>query len=569
MQVEIISNKNHSPKQLEQNIICLNTYHTVNLPDSFTSNYSASIAFKGNISNSFTSKLLKFIRGTTNKPALDIPEVAQALSSEATELVEITYKSVATKLNNQLAYFRKNDLERIINSFAPNDRELATLSLAHMSQWGKFQSLNTLTSNLAKENKVLYTEGENTLATSLEYLKHKGSFIDLGIEKIENYTEIKNNGIIIVDGFFLNRLSKDKKLVNFLKRNSGIQLCYPDGWIHGVNPFNQSSANEIVNITTNVLEKAKKYITKNKMSPEEAISSALNEPVISQLEKLGLKDRVKIISGEKISKDKISLDAIAKQFEHREINAEDLQKHIDTELPKEYRQLMLSAIDKESVIFDSRKISLMMQEQHKKILELAKQKGIPSENIFYFVSRADKSYGIIAQQYQATNKIPVCQFINRREELPKTGAQLIVFLDDYAGSGASINNAAMGFTRYGSDNVVLAPLVSTAYAQKKFADFNYIPARTINTFKASDFCKSQSEDNLKLLEKVFVGNEGINSDSSITFPHMAPDNNNVFFNEFIAPHYLLNGNGAKFDTFHWQEIKNNILTGNFYPNINT
>ena len=206
-----------------------------------------------------------------------------------------------------------------------------------------------------------------------------------------------------------------------------------------------------------------------------------------------------------------------------------------------------------------------MQEQHSKILELAKQKNISSDNIFFYVSRADKSYGITAQQYQATNKIPTDKFINHGEKIPSE-ADLLVFLDDYAGSGSSIEYTMRPFGN--NYNVVLAPLVSTAYAQRKFTNLDCLPAMTINTFKASDFYKSQPEDKLALLSRAFIGDEGINSDSSITFPHMAPDNNNAFFNEFISPEYLLNGKGAKFDGHTtWPNIKNNILTGKFYPNI--
>jgi len=65
-----------------------------------------------------------------------------------------------------------------------------------------------------------------------------------------------------------------------------------------------------------------------------------------------------------------------------------------------------------------------------------------------------------------------------------------------------------------------------------------------------------------LLDYIFPGNYGLSADSTVTLPYMAPDNNNAFFNEFVAPQYLLNGKGAKIGDFHWADIKHNILTGN-------
>lgn len=567
MQIKIVPNQTVLSKPFEQSKICSNPCFANNLPDSFTSSNGASIAFKGNVSNSLASKLLKFIQDKA-------PNGVKTTTSKLSELSEITSAKVAEKLNSQLAYFRLSDIGKIINSFASKDKELATLSLAHMSQWGRFESLNALASNLAKENRTLYSENRTCLANNIGYLKHKCSFKDLPFANVDDYAEIKGKGMILLDEFVLERLSKDKKLADFLKQNSDIQLCYPEGWIHGINPFNQTSKEEVGSILKRVTQQAKTLIDKKGMSANDAIGSVLNEPVVSQLEELGLKDRLKIIGGEKIDKDAVSLSDIAEQFKHRGINAEYLQRRLETELPKEYRQLMLGAINNEAQVFDSRAMSLMMQEQYKKILEIAKQKNITPENISYFVHKPNKSYGIIAQQFQATNKIHPSQFIDNAKDL--SPSNLVVILDDYAGSGASLNVAAVEAIKHNND-IVISPIFSTNYAIDKLKQFdcpedfisaNVIPFKTVENFKRSTFYQTRPQQERGLLDKAFVGETGINSDTSIAFPHMSPDNNHTFFNEFIAPQYLLNGNGAKFDTYHWQQIKNNILTGNFYPEVN-
>lgn len=564
MQIKIISNKNPLFRQFEQNRKCSYIFNSNNLLDSFTYNNGKSITFKGNVPAPLSSKIAELAKGQM------IPECIKATTSKVANLGQITYESVANKLNGQLAYFRKNDIEKIINSFAPKDKELATLSLAHMSQWGNFESLNSLASNLSKENRTLYSENKTCLANSIGYLKDKGSFNNLIFKNIDDYTEIKDKGMILIDEFVLNRLSKDKKLVDFIKQNPDIQLCYPDGWIHGINPFNQTSTDETGGIVKSVVQKAKILLTKNGANPDEIISNVLNEAVISQLEELGLKDRLKIISGCKINKDGILLEDIAKQFEHKGISAEYLQKQIEAELPEEYRPLMLEAINSEAKILDSRRISLMMQEQYRKILDIAKQKNIAPQDISYFVHKSGKSYGMIAQQYQATNKISPNKFIENIKDLQS--GNLVVILDDYAGSGASLNVAAIEASK-GAGYIVLSPMFSTQHAIDRLKkldcpedciNVNVVPFKTVESIKCSNFYNSQSRDKKLLLDRAFVGEGGINADTSIAFPHMAPDNNHTFFNELIAPQYLLNGNGAKFDTYHWADIKKNILTGTLF-----
>lgn len=554
MQIKMVSCQKAFAKPIEQCKICL-THCNANssLSDSFVSS-GASIAFKGNVSNSFSSKLLKLIKGK-------VPEAIKTASSRLAGTGEITPAKVVKKLNDQLAHFRQNDIEKIISYFSPKDKKLATLSLAHMSQWGRFESLNALASNLAKENRTLYSENTVCLANSIAYLKSKGSFGDLMLKSVINYSEIEGKGTILVDEFVLNRLSKDKELVNFIKQNPDIQLCYPDGWIHGINPFNQAAIDEVGEIVKSLTQKAKILLEKNGANPDEVLSNVLNESVISQLEKLGLKDRLKIITGQRISKDSISPANIAKQFEHKGISSEYLQKQLEAELPKSHRQLMLEAINSEAQIFDSRSISLMMKEQHKRILDFAKAINIPENNILYIFTNPEKSYGIIAQQYQATNKIPVEKFYHVVPNV--TDKKMLVFLDDYAGSGNSISRLEHDNIDYDepiSNEFVFAPLVTTVNAKNRFNALNYIPTITIPSFRDSGFYKGLTQENKSLLDKVMVAKHGdLACDTSITFPHMAPDNNHPFFNEFISNQFLLNGKGAKLaDSHPWSAVKKNI-----------
>lgn len=560
MQIKIVSSLKALPKQFEQIKTCSNLYHASSLPDTFINSNSHAIAFKGNMASSFTSRLLKLFRKNPFKAA----------TSELPKLEELTSASVAEKLNAQLAYFRLSDIGKIISSCSFKDRKLAKLSLAHMSQWGRFESLNTLTSNLAKENKTLYSENRTCLANSIGYLKGKGSFNNLTFANIDNYTEIKGKGMILLDEFVLERLSQDRKLVEFLKQNPDIQLCYPDGWIHGINPFNQTSTEEVSNIVQRVTQQARTLINKNGMSADDAIGHSLNTPVISQLEKLGLKDRLKIIGGDKIDKKKASLDDIAKQFKPQMLTAEYLEKTLNSELSEKYRQLMLEAINSEAQIVDPRRLGLMMQDQYKKILEYAKQRNISPENITYFVYKPEKSYSIIAQQYQSVNKIPINKFVDNIKDLSRK--DLVVVLDDYAGSGASMSEAAQIALNSKSNNFLLSPMFSTESANEKLAELkNFVndygednpnvmvmPYKTIKNFKYSNFYTEKSESEKKLLDKIFPGKFGLSADSTVTLPYMAPDNNNAFFNEFVASQSLLNGKGAKIGDFHWADIKKQL-----------
>lgn len=559
MQVEIISNKNIFPKQFEQNRRCSLIYNSNNLSDSFTYNNKA-IAFKGNLPTPLSSKITELANGR-------ISESIKFATTKIAHLGQLTYESVANKLNNQLAHLREIDIEGIINSFSPEDRPLAKSSLAHMSQWGRFESLNKLASNLSINGVPLYSEERTCLASSLEYLKSKGSFDDLEVKFVNDYSKIEGKCNILLDAFVLNRIAKDEKLVEYIKQNPNIQLCYPDGWIDGVNPFNQGSVEVIKGIVANVVSGAKTHLAKNGKSQNEAIGSALNESVVFQLKKLGLADRLRIIGGDRINKETIELPDIAKQFEQKGISADYLQRQIETEVPKKYRQLMLGAISSEAQIVDSRTLGLMMQDQHKRILEYAKQKGILPQNISYYVRTPYKSYGIIAQQYQAINNIHPDKIIDSAQE-----DDLIVILDDYTGSGASIYNSMMNVYQ-STKNVIIAPLFSTEHAleyldrmyeQMKLYDelvpksMISFPIKIISSLKNSTFYKSLPQDIQKLADKIFVGKSDIARNSSIVFPHMAPDNNSTFFNQFIAPSWMLNGNGSKMDGIYWKDIKSKL-----------
>lgn len=569
MLIKTILSKATLQKQFEQTKTCSKAYNANSLPDTFINSNSQTITFKGDITSSFTSRLLNLFRKRPFKAApSELPKLKELTSpkvttSELSQIEELTPKKVAEKLNSQLAYFRESDIEKIVNCVNPENRELGMLSLAYMSQWGSFESLNALTSNLAKENKTLYSEYKTCLSNSIGYLKDKGSFRSLKFENIHNYVEIKDKGLILIDEFVLNRLVKDKKLVDFLKQHPDIQLCYPDGWIDGINPFNQASIDEVGKIVNNITNKAKIFLAKDKcLTNKEAISKAINESVVSRLNELGLKDRLKIINGQQLEKNNISLKSIAEHFKNREISADYLQGTLETAVPEEYRHLMLDAINSEAKIFDSRKMSLAMQEQYKKILDLAKQKNVSPEDLSYFVYSPQKSYGIIALQFQATNKIPVNRFIDDKNNI-QAAKKIIIALDDYAGSGKSFINVAL---ETDNKDIILSPMVATKKAVETFKAFTnrrenqvkFMPLAVFDNFKDSAFYNSQMGEKRSLLDNIFRGKDDVYNNSSIILPYMAPDNNNSFFNEFIAPEYLLNGHGAKFSYFRWSDIKEKL-----------
>jgi len=139
---------------------------------------------------------------------------------------------------------------------------------------------------------------------------------------------------------------------------------------------------------------------------------------------------------------------------------------------------------------------------------------------------------------------------------------MVVVLDDVAGSGDSLVSAVarMNSAVGGGDpylgNVLVSPMVSTEMARDRFGDgwnegesaaaaaVKFQPRAMARALAESSFFQGLPEPKKMELESNVEAMGYRGNATSMAFPYMAPDNNNRFFAESMAPFFIANRNRA-------------------------
>jgi len=203
-------------------------------------------------------------------------------------------------------------------------------------------------------------------------------------------------------------------------------------------------------------------------------------------------------------------------------------------------------------------------------MAMAAGRGVKPENVYFYIPEGGKSYGMLAMGHQNATGTPVERSSNGVKDLKALGLgpdTMVVVLDDVAGSGDSLKIAVEYIAKHGNcqSQVVISPMVSTGVANEVFtgkgakqgvvhkhANVTYKPRQLSEALEESSFFRSLDPKDQRALRDM-VGHLGHDSNAlSMAFEYMAPDNNNAFFGDLIAKHFIANKNRRASKSKTWE-----------------
>ncbi|MBY0405160.1 MAG: hypothetical protein K2X66_14775, partial [Cyanobacteria bacterium] len=198
---------------------------------------------------------------------------------------------VAEHISTQLNAFSEAELASLLSGMNASDRALALQTLHRMTQFGKMKSLNGLADELMVlqgRGYALIEDGVNgSLSSVLKYLRSKGSFTSLYFEDLNTCLTQGKKVAILLDDMMLGKLKSDPAFLQHLRNHSSqVKFAVPEGWQSGINPFNQGSLNGVNGRMTTLMTRAKAIQSTRGGTMEAALSEALTEPVLTQLDAL-------------------------------------------------------------------------------------------------------------------------------------------------------------------------------------------------------------------------------------------------------------------------------------------
>ena len=442
--------------------------------------------------------------------------------------------------------------------------------LQKATKYGSMDGLHKLNRELfevqqAKNLEFCVDPSQSTLGDNIAYFQGKGG-LDKKVQINSGTPTSGKKPALILDEALLAKLEADPAVVRGLQGHDCALVC-AEGWITGINPFNQGNGfTGMPKLITRVKELMASGMSRNK-----AVSQALNEPIIERLTKLGLQDKLHLIK-EKTSRAPITVDSIVEQLAPRKMSATQLEDILKLKFSSErHREAARELLVRNSSVYSPRRLGLLARRQHRKILKAAEGRKIAEEDIYYLIPQPNKSYSTATNIYRVTNNIPANRIITNAAQIrPSSRKPLIVVLDDVGASGQSLRDYAYGDLRSGgyAGDIVIAPYLATKRCNQLFARLRdggpatatspanlpdkkliYLPGERCPEFFDSKYYRSLTSDQQRIFKEVMghlgFGLSGDGPGLCVAFPYMAPDNNNAFFSSLIAHFYTLNGKGVK------------------------
>ncbi len=503
------------------------------------------------IPSAFLLKDDVFVKSTSSNP------IKKAnFSSSVSFGSALSAETVLDKMNSQLMDVSVEDIDGIIEGFPSEDKDLVLDILKRATQFGNIESMNSIYDSVIDEKSKGYgcfsftDPRANSLIETFSYLAAKKAFSRDPADFVDqDFIGYRKKGAFLLDKTILSKLQTNRDLLVQTTRND-YKLIYPEGWDSGITAFNLTTVDDIRKRTKKLYNLTKKLQEKNGLSKEDALSEALIYDTKKALKNIGLDKKLTVIKNNNIdfSKKPTSED-IASQLSSRKFDLNGFENMIKSQ--RGSRDVALEILQKDARIMSMRELGLIAKKTHTQIVELAESKNVKEDEIFYLLPLINKSYNLIALQYQQVNNIPESQFVLDRDMLKNnTKAKMVVVLDDYVGSGDSLKNARYFLRQLYKGELVLAPCVSTKTGAK-FIDLvskeddkcTFMPGSIINSyFDSPEFL---SKDNKYSYYDV-IGKAGWGKvQANIVFPYMAPDNNTSFFADNIASNYTFNSAGIK------------------------
>lgn len=476
----------------------------------------------------------------------------KGLESEITPTLEM--------MNSQLRDIKPEHIDQIVSDIDCPDKEVVIEIMKSATQFGNIDSLNSINEfvqNQREEGYEFYSFDNQALGIDkiINYLTKKKAFTNKPIDFVSKQEFLqKEKGALLLDANLISYLKSEPELLKHIEDND-FRLVYPQGWESGVTAFSLSSLR-------NLKEKAEKLSClafaqiQSGDSKEQAVENVLDYDMKNQLEEIGLHDKLLVVKNEKALEGEINSNSIANNLASKKMTELELEEALPT--PYGTKQA-IDILQNDAKIVSMRDLGCVAEKMHEKILKEAEEQGFSEKDICYWLPYKNKSYAMIAYQYQKINDISPDQFFVGKDSLPKTKEQkMVVVLDDYSGSGQSIREVSLDFTNMQKknntcDKLVVAPYYVTSksagYTRKHFEkegqDVILIPGKETESYFSTDkYLAARREAYYSYADLIGRKSYGF-VDENIAFPYMSPDNNTQFFADKIAKHYTFNSAGVK------------------------
>lgn len=469
-------------------------------------------------------------------------------------------------LNGQLHRVSASEVQAIISSF-PDDRQgYARAVLARASGFASIESLNAL--RLALEPHLqaggrLYTSGKGSVSDALAYLARKKTFESvpgLAPGAIGTTVDLSPDSIVILDDVVLARLKSSPAFAQAVL-DSNCVLLNPRGLVDGINMFNSPAPGAIKARVGSILDASLERMERTSTTFEAAVAVTLDARMNGVLGAVDSRLPTRVRSVEGVAHMPRGDDEIARQLNgDAGITPDDLEQVLSS-FSEHQRRLARALLVQQTEIYSSRRLAADLKEQHEHVMKLASQRGIKAEDVYFVMPEHPlpdifSSFDIVAMAHRQATGTPVHQYLCGPADLravmePDDSARkMFVILDDFAGSGMTLRDAAAEVGRVsGNPVIVVAPLVARSMAAMGFDELSsirpnvvYEPGRNLSGLYDSPFYTSLVPVEQSELKKVVGAGGWSNGATCIVFPYMAPDNNNAFFGDRIAEFFLVNRN---------------------------
>jgi hypothetical protein len=478
-----------------------------------------------------------------------------AAARPAVNAAAMTNDDVVRGLNNQLRVFDAGDIDKIVARFPAELQDQARTVLSRSTGYGNIESLNDLRKAMEPHlaaGAQLYTPGGGSLADNMVYLSGKGNFAGVtptGGHGIGSTSTLGPKSMVVLDDVALHRIQTDPAFAKAVADNNAI-LLNPRGFNDGFNMFNTPTIDSIAGRTQTLLDSARRIQTQGGAKTfDDAVNMALDQRTMDTLRRANpaLAGRVQTVDGANVGVNTPAATAArlngAAGFTTAELDG------VLNKLPAQYRDHARQLLAQQAQVYSPRRIAQDLTDQNQKIMQLANQHGIRPEDVYFYIPNQTKSYATMAMAHRSATGTPVDRYISGPNDLARRNLgpnTALAVLDDVAGTGDSLASVASMLNSAHRGRVYISPMVSTTEAQALLggahATRSYLPGRIIEPLSESTFFRGldpRSQD----LVKMMIGDWGYgNNGLSVSFPYMAPDNNNHFFGDLVAPFFIINRN---------------------------
>jgi hypothetical protein len=501
---------------------------------------------------------------------------------------ESSISELATRLNNGEG--NRQVVEDILGKFeSDNDKELARIALAELTQFSSSENLNSLritntsgNPQLNLGNTLFYSLSEQSLLRVINYFDKKGLIQDgkttgSTVRIARTNADFKDsvpdfigaikrneNIAILADQATMKVLDDNPILLRQLNQTvrsltgNDLTVVIPRGIEQGNSPL--IHRDNLANLTQDAVTRARELQEQNGLSSKEAVTQALHEETLNRLAAMGLKEKnISYMTNE--NQNKTSAEEIADSMSPYRINQEDIAQHIDKyfrdsispEKKERLQKALGEFIDRNLRVITPQEFNSMLQTTAANIREYLENTNTSVNDVYFYASGGRMSYGqtqkgsmsVITNLFATEFGIdPSNIIIGNPEQLRSLPAdKTVILLDDFSASGDTLIGYTNKVNEHFNGNILLSPMMVTSDAiyniNNTFADNNRIQLSYAELLTRSDdtsFYDSLSPRDREYFDEL-VGARGYQNPEGQDFStsNTRPGNNTSVIFPYMSP----------------------------------